>query len=163
MASKTTTSLHVLLDFDFVFKFNEKVFNLENDVSEIKQVDQYAQALSSIPAIVNRYMDNKLREAINKAIQAHNFDCREEAQAEKMEYIKLIDSTVRTIIKEEVNTQLTMILPQAISDVTTPVIKKNATESLEAADLTRYSSHPQSSYEAATTLFDFELTKILID
>ncbi|GJS50660.1 hypothetical protein Tco_0624022 [Tanacetum coccineum] len=74
MASKTTTSLHVLLDFDSVFKFNEKVFNLEKDVSKIKQVDQYAQALSSIPAIVDRYMDNKLREAINKAIQAHNFD-----------------------------------------------------------------------------------------
>ncbi|GJX19474.1 hypothetical protein Tco_0222151 [Tanacetum coccineum] len=93
---------------------------------------KYAQALSSIPAIVDRYMDNKLGEAINKAIQAHNFDCREEAQAEKKEYIELVDSTVRTIIKEEVNTQLPQILPQAISD-------------------------------AAASLSDFELTKILID
>nr|GEV27401.1 uncharacterized mitochondrial protein AtMg00810-like [Tanacetum cinerariifolium] len=38
------------------------------------------------------YMDNKLGEAINKAIQAHNFNCREEAQAEKREYIELVDS-----------------------------------------------------------------------
>ncbi|GJX50713.1 hypothetical protein Tco_0277558 [Tanacetum coccineum] len=78
------------------------VTNLEKDLSEIKQVDQYAQALSSIPAIADRYMDNKLGEAINKAIQAHNFDCREEAQAEKKEYIELVDSTVRTIITREV-------------------------------------------------------------
>nr|GEW59864.1 hypothetical protein [Tanacetum cinerariifolium] len=43
--------------------------------------------------IVDRYIDNKLGEATNKAIQAHNFDCREEAQAEKREYIELVDST----------------------------------------------------------------------
>ncbi|GKF74350.1 hypothetical protein Tco_0220682, partial [Tanacetum coccineum] len=123
----------------------------------------YAQALSSILAIVDRYMDNKLGEAINKAIQAHNFDCREEAQAEKREYIKLVDSTVRTIIKEEVNAQLPQILPQVISDVVTLVIEKNVNESVEAAVLTRSSSQPTSTYEATTSLSEFELTKILID
>ncbi|GJU45455.1 retrovirus-related pol polyprotein from transposon TNT 1-94 [Tanacetum coccineum] len=160
---EATTSLPELLDFASVFKFNERVFNLEKDVSEIKQVDQYAQALSSIPAIVDRSVDNKLGEAINKAIQAHNFDCREEAQAKKMEYIELVHSTVRTIIKEKVNAQLPQILPQAISDVATPVIEKNVTESVEAAVLTRSSSQPKSTYEAAASLFEFELTKILID
>ncbi|GJZ53630.1 hypothetical protein Tco_0608515 [Tanacetum coccineum] len=84
---ETTTSLPALPDFAFVFKFNERVFNLEKYVSEIKQVDQYAQALSSIPAIVDHYMDNKLGEAINKAILAHNSDCRQEAQDEKNAYI----------------------------------------------------------------------------
>nr|GEW13021.1 hypothetical protein [Tanacetum cinerariifolium] len=108
-------------------------------------------------------MDNKLGEVINKAIQAHNFDCREEAQAEKREYIELVDSTVRTIIKEKVNAQLPQILHQAVSDVVTSVIEKNVTESLQAAILTRSSSQPQSSYEVAATLFEFELTKILID
>nr|GEV38340.1 reverse transcriptase domain-containing protein [Tanacetum cinerariifolium] len=74
---ETTTSLPALPDFAFVFKFNERATNLEKDLLEIKQVDHYAQALSSIPAIADRYMDNKLEKAINKAIQAHNFDCRE--------------------------------------------------------------------------------------
>ncbi|GJY09280.1 hypothetical protein Tco_0377465 [Tanacetum coccineum] len=104
--SETTTSLPTLPDFASVFKFNERVFNLEKDVSEIKQVDQYAQALSSIPAIVNHYKDNKLGEAINKAILAHNLDCRQEAQDERNTYIELIDTSIRTLIKEEVNTQL---------------------------------------------------------
>ncbi|GKB82798.1 hypothetical protein Tco_0949693, partial [Tanacetum coccineum] len=93
MASDTTTSLSALPDFAYVFKFNERVTNLEKDLSEIK----------------------------------------EEAQAEKREYIELVDSM------------------------------KNVTGSLEAAVLTRSSSQPQSSYEAAATLSEFELTKILID
>ncbi|GKD24869.1 hypothetical protein Tco_1231083, partial [Tanacetum coccineum] len=86
--------------------FNDRVTNLEKDLSEIKQVDQYAQALSSIPAIVDRYMDNKLREAINKAILAHNLDCRQEAQDEKNAYIKLIDTSMRAHIKEVSNGRL---------------------------------------------------------
>nr|GEX39462.1 hypothetical protein [Tanacetum cinerariifolium] len=50
-ASETTSSLFAILYFTFVIKFNERVFNLEKDLSEIKQVDQYAQALYSIHAI----------------------------------------------------------------------------------------------------------------
>nr|GEY88929.1 zf-CCHC domain-containing protein/UBN2 domain-containing protein [Tanacetum cinerariifolium] len=111
-ASKTTTSLPVLPYFASVFKFNERVSNLEKDLSEMKKVNQYAKALSFILAIMNRYIDNKLGEAISKAIQEHNFNL-------------------------EVNTQLPQILPQAILDVTTLVIEKNITESLEVVVLTR--------------------------
>nr|GEW90248.1 hypothetical protein [Tanacetum cinerariifolium] len=38
--SETTTSLPAPLDFAYVFKFNERVSNLEKDLLEIKQVDQ---------------------------------------------------------------------------------------------------------------------------
>nr|GEV52176.1 hypothetical protein [Tanacetum cinerariifolium] len=127
---EATTSFTSLLNLASVFKVNKRVTNLEKDLSEIKQVDQYAQALSSIPAIINRYMDNKLEEAINKAIQAHNFDCREEAQAEKK-------GVYRT-------------------HVATPVIEKNVTESLEAAILIRSSSQHLSSYESYGEVFSLK-------
>ncbi|GJV24035.1 hypothetical protein Tco_1376730, partial [Tanacetum coccineum] len=107
IASEVTTAFPALPDFASVFRFNDRVTNLERDLSEIKQVDQYAQAISSIPAIVDRYMDNKLGEDIYKAIQ------------------------------EEVKTQLPHILPKAVSDFATPVIEQNVTESLEAAILAR--------------------------
>ncbi|GKB21469.1 hypothetical protein Tco_0855392 [Tanacetum coccineum] len=139
--SEATTSFPLLLDFSSVFKFNDRVTSLEKDLSKIKQVDQYAQALSSIPAIVDRYIDNKLGKAIQKAIMKHNLDCREEAQDEKRDYIELFDTLIRNILKEE----------------------KNVTESLKAAVLTRSSSQPKSTYEAATSLSEFDLTKILID
>ncbi|GJT99607.1 hypothetical protein Tco_1109946 [Tanacetum coccineum] len=143
--------------------FNRPSHQLGKDLSKIKQVDQYAQALSSIPAIVDLYMDNKLGEAINKAILAHNLDCKQEAQDEKNDSIKLVDTSMRALIKEEVNTQLPQILPQAVSDFANPVIEKNVTESVEAAVLTRSSLQPMSTYEAAASLSEFELTKILID
>ncbi|GJV39650.1 hypothetical protein Tco_1418090 [Tanacetum coccineum] len=122
-------------------KFNDRVTNLEKNLSEIKQVDQYAQALSSIPAIVDRYIDNKRGEAIQKAIMAHNLDCREEAQAKKRDYIELVDTSMRVILKE----------------------KKNVIESLEVLVLERSSSQPNSTYKVAASLSEFELTKILID
>nr|GEU98756.1 hypothetical protein [Tanacetum cinerariifolium] len=50
--SEATTSLPSLLDFSYVFRFNDRVTNLEKDLSELKQVDQYAQAISSITAIM---------------------------------------------------------------------------------------------------------------
>ncbi|GKB82808.1 hypothetical protein Tco_0949703, partial [Tanacetum coccineum] len=103
------------------------------DLSEMKQVDQHAQAISSVPAIVDRYIDNKQREAIRQAIQPHTAECREEALADSKEYIDLIDTYVRAIIKEEVNSQLPHILPQV------------------------------STYEATASLYEFELTKILMD
>nr|GFA00367.1 hypothetical protein [Tanacetum cinerariifolium]GFA37990.1 hypothetical protein [Tanacetum cinerariifolium] len=116
--------------------FNDRVTNLEKDLSEIKQVDRYAQAISLIPAIVDRYINNQLGEAIHKAIQSHNVECSKEAQAEKQEYIDNVDSTVRTIIREEVKTQLPKILPIAVSAFATP---------------------------AAASLSEFELTKILLE
>nr|GFB06303.1 hypothetical protein [Tanacetum cinerariifolium] len=68
MTFEPTTSFPTLLDFSSVFKFNERVTNLEHNLSEMKQVNQYAQALSSIPAIEDCHIDNKLGEAIQSLI-----------------------------------------------------------------------------------------------
>ncbi|GJR47467.1 hypothetical protein Tco_1315570 [Tanacetum coccineum] len=70
---------------------------------------------------------------------------------------------MRALIKEEVNTQLPQILPQAVSDFTNPVIEKNITELVEVTVLTRSSSQLTSTYEVAVSLSEFELIKILIN
>ncbi|GJS49600.1 hypothetical protein Tco_0599721 [Tanacetum coccineum] len=128
-----------------------------------EQVDQYAQAISSILAIVDRYIDNKQREAIQQAIKSHTAECREEALVDRREYIDLIDTSVRAIIKEEVSSQLPQILPQAVLEFATPMIEQNIIESIEADFLVKSSSQPKSTYEAAASLSEFELTKILMD
>ncbi|GKA68716.1 hypothetical protein Tco_0768633 [Tanacetum coccineum] len=130
---ESTTSFPALPDFSSVFKFNDRVTKLETGLSEMKQVYQYAQAISSIPAIVDRYINNKLGEAILKAIQ------------------------------EEVKTQLPQILSKAVSNFATPMIERNVIESLEAVVLARSSSQPKSTYEVAASLSEYELTKILLD
>nr|GEW62640.1 hypothetical protein [Tanacetum cinerariifolium] len=55
------------------------------------------------------------------------------------------------------------ILPKEVSNFASPVIQSMFTESLEQAILDKESSQLQSSYEAAATLTEFELKKILID
>ncbi|GJZ85280.1 hypothetical protein Tco_0650619 [Tanacetum coccineum] len=56
-----------------------------------------------------------------------------------------------------------MTVPKITSDFATPVIEKNVIESLEAAVLAMSSSQPKSTYEAAASLSEFELTKILLE
>ncbi|GJZ66778.1 hypothetical protein Tco_0630018 [Tanacetum coccineum] len=92
IASEVTTAYPALPDFTSVFRFNDRVTNLERDLSEMKQ-----------------------------------------------------------------------ILPKAVSDFSNPVIERNVTESLEATVLARSSSQPKSTYEAAASLSEYELTKILLD
>ncbi|GJW35175.1 hypothetical protein Tco_0058095 [Tanacetum coccineum] len=122
--------------------FTSKLLNLENPSLADNEIDSL--------------MDTTVR-------HEEPGNCKDEAQAEKKDYIELVDTLIRAILKEEVNTQLPQILPQAVSDFATPMIEKNVTESLEAAVLARYSSQPKYTYEAAASLLEFELTKILID
>nr|GEY64265.1 hypothetical protein [Tanacetum cinerariifolium] len=44
----TKTSIPDLANFSFVFQFNQRVSNLEKELSKLKQADQYAQLLASI-------------------------------------------------------------------------------------------------------------------
>ncbi|GJZ23089.1 hypothetical protein Tco_0560548 [Tanacetum coccineum] len=99
----------------------------------------------------------------NKRVTNLEKDLSEMKQDENNEYIGLVDTSMRTIIKKEVTTQLPQILPQAVSNFATPVIEKNVAESIEIVVLARSSSQSQSTYELVASLTEFELTKILID
>ncbi|GJZ64777.1 hypothetical protein Tco_0621473 [Tanacetum coccineum] len=66
-------------------------------------------------------------------------------------------------IKEQVKDQLPQILPQEVSNFAPPVIEKLIKESRDEVTLAKVSSQPQSTYEAASTLTEFELKKILLD
>ncbi|GJV76904.1 hypothetical protein Tco_1508488, partial [Tanacetum coccineum] len=85
------------------------------------------------------------------------------AQEEKDRYIDLVEKYIKDIIKDEVKSQLLQILPKEVSDFATPVIQSAINESLENVILAKSSSQPKSTYEAATSLTEFELKKILLD
>ncbi|GJR66710.1 hypothetical protein Tco_0012775 [Tanacetum coccineum] len=54
-------------------------------------------------------------------------------------------------------------MPQEVSNFAPPVIEKLIKESCDEVTLVKVSSQPQSTYEAASTLTEFELKKILLD
>ncbi|GJX17585.1 hypothetical protein Tco_0218417 [Tanacetum coccineum] len=113
--------------------------------------------------MVDAHLGTRLRDSIQKDLRSYTVEFKKEAQAEKERYIDLIEKSVKDIINDEVKTQLPQILPKAVSDFATPVIKSTFIESLEDAVLAKSSSQPQSTYKATTSLTELELKKILID
>ncbi|GJR67676.1 hypothetical protein Tco_0013741 [Tanacetum coccineum] len=164
---ESTTSVLVLPDFASVFQFNQRVSSLEQEVSQFKQVDNSAQIIESfksqVPALVDEHLTNRLGYAVQTAFQSYKVEFKKEAQAEQERFIEIIDKSVKEMVKDEVKSQLTKILPKKIADFATPLIESTVADSHERVVLAKSSSQPKSTYEAAATLTEFELKKILLD
>ncbi|GKF52983.1 hypothetical protein Tco_0159893, partial [Tanacetum coccineum] len=85
-------------NFASLFQFDQRVFALESKMSKFRQTSQFPEAISSIPGIVDTYLAFKMKEAVD------------------------IDSTMKEIIKEQVQAQISMIMPK---------IEKYVTESVD--------------------------------
>ncbi|GJT25217.1 hypothetical protein Tco_0895154 [Tanacetum coccineum] len=153
-STNPTVTLLEIPNFASVFKFDQRVSTLESKMSEFKQTNQFAEALSSIMGIVDTYLASKMKEATDVAIQLQTNKLREEAQADNQEFLNQVDSTMKTIIKDQVKPQVSKIMPK---------IEKYVTESLGAEVLVRSTNQPQTSYVVAASLSEFKLKKILID
>ncbi|GJU06337.1 retrovirus-related pol polyprotein from transposon TNT 1-94 [Tanacetum coccineum] len=119
------------------FGFERRVSSLETKLSELKQTNQFAEALSFISGIVDNYLASKMKDAVNMAVQRKSNKLREEAQAENDKFLKQIDSHINAIIKDQVKAQVSKIMPK---------VEKYVTESLRAEVLARSSNQPQTSY-----------------
>ncbi|GJT87630.1 hypothetical protein Tco_1069347, partial [Tanacetum coccineum] len=133
----TTTSIPALPDFSSMFGFNQIVSVLERDLSQLKQVDYSAQLLktikSQIPAMVDAQLSTRLKDSIQKAFRSYSAEFEKKAKDEKKRYIDLVEKSVKEIIKDE-----NFVLAKS-------------------------SSQLKSTYEAAASLIEFELKKILLD
>ncbi|GJZ52192.1 hypothetical protein Tco_0606707 [Tanacetum coccineum] len=104
-----------------------------------------------------------LEQDLSQVKQSYTAEFEKKAQAEKEKYIDIIKKSVKEIIKDEVKSKLPQILPKEISDFATPVIQSTINKSLKNVVLAKSSSQPQYTCEAATSLNEFELKKILLD
>ncbi|GJW37467.1 hypothetical protein Tco_0060387 [Tanacetum coccineum] len=77
--------------------------------------------------------------------------------------MNFLSESLTARIKEQVKDQLPQILPKEVSNFAPPVIEKLIKESRDEVTLAKVSSQPQSTYEASSTLTEFELKKILLD
>ncbi|GKF79130.1 hypothetical protein Tco_0234698 [Tanacetum coccineum] len=113
--------------------------------------------------MVDAQISTRLEDSIKKSFRSYTTEFEKKAKDERKRYIDLVEKSVKEIIKDEVKSQLPQILPKEISDFATPVIQSTINESLENIFLAKSSSQPQSTYEAAASLAEFELKKILLD
>ncbi|GKC09147.1 hypothetical protein Tco_1000757 [Tanacetum coccineum] len=122
-----STSLLNLLTFGSLFKFKDRVKDLEDDFSKFKQTNLFAEAVSSILGIVDQYLANKMNEAVKTAVQLQSDRLRDEAQAENEDFINTLDENMRKIIKKQVKEQV----KEQVSKIL-PKIKKLVNDQLEA-------------------------------
>ncbi|GJY30961.1 hypothetical protein Tco_0414456 [Tanacetum coccineum] len=136
MTPATTTSslLQNLPNFASLFGFDHRLKALEDNFSELKQTNQYAEALSSIPSTVDQYLAHKMQEAVDVAVQLKYDRIREE------ERVKI-----------------------GIPENYIPKVEKFVNDRLESEVLVRSSKEANSSHAVAANLSELELKKILID
>nr|GFA00651.1 hypothetical protein [Tanacetum cinerariifolium] len=131
---------------------------LEDDFSKFKQTNLFAEAVSSNPGIVDKYLANQMNEAVKATVQLQSNRLRDEAKAKNEEFINKIDKNIKKIVKEQVKLQV----KEQVSKIL-PRIKKFVNEQLEAEVLTRSSSEAKTSHVIAANLSELRLKKILID
>ncbi|GJZ21282.1 hypothetical protein Tco_0558321 [Tanacetum coccineum] len=132
--------LFTLPNFASVFQFNNRVTTLEKEVVELKKDPLHTQAI----ALVDDHLDTRLG-------------------VTRDEFMNFLSAPLTARITEQVKNQLPQILSEEVSNSPPLVIQKMVQESLENFVLAKQSSQPQSLYEAATKLTEFELKKILVD
>nr|GEZ97918.1 hypothetical protein [Tanacetum cinerariifolium] len=153
-----STLLQDLPNFSSLFRFDHRLKTLEANFSEFTQTNQFARAVSSIIGIVQRYMDQRINEAVKVAVQIQSDRLRDEAQAEKDKFLKTIDKNMQKIIKEQVKEQVKVQISNIL-----PKIEQTVNEQLEAEVLTRSSNSSKTSYAIAADLLEMELKKIVIE
>ncbi|GKA59172.1 hypothetical protein Tco_0758485 [Tanacetum coccineum] len=137
---KTTNPLSILPDFASVFRFNDRITTLEKEVAELKKDPLHPH----VTTLVDEHLDTRLGET-------------------REEFMKFLSESLTTRIKEQVKYQLPKILPKEVSNFVPPVIEELIKESRDEVTLAKVSSQPHSTFEAASTLTEFELKKILFD
>nr|GEY34065.1 hypothetical protein [Tanacetum cinerariifolium] len=111
--------------------------------------------LSEIPNFASVFkFHQRMKEAVNVVVQLQTNKLKEEAQAENQEFLNQVDSTMKTITKDQVKSQVSKMMPK---------IKKYVTKTLGAEVLVRSTTQPQTAYVDAAPLSKSELNKILID
>nr|GFA34679.1 hypothetical protein [Tanacetum cinerariifolium] len=138
--------------------FDHRLKTLKANFSEFMQTNQFAEAVSSIPMIVDRYIDHRINEAVKVVVQLQSDMLQNEAQAKNEDFINKLDENIQKIIKEQVKEQVKVQVSKIL-----PKIEKTVNEQLEAEVLTRSSNSSKTSYAVAADLSELELKKILIE
>ncbi|GJS97745.1 hypothetical protein Tco_0804713 [Tanacetum coccineum] len=82
----TTMTLLEIPNFASLFQFDQRVSALETKLSEFNQTNQFAEAVSSIPGIVDQYLASKMKEAVDVDVRLQSNKLKKEIKAENQEF-----------------------------------------------------------------------------
>nr|GEX44103.1 hypothetical protein [Tanacetum cinerariifolium] len=137
-----STILQNLLDFGSLFGFDNKLRTLEANFFEFTQTNQFARVVSAIFGILQRYMDQRMNEAVKVAVQIHSNRLRDEAQRENDEFLK---STAYAVA----------------ADLSEMELKKILTEKMEGNKSIQHLDEQTNLYKALVEAYESD--KIILD
>nr|GEZ08995.1 uncharacterized mitochondrial protein AtMg00810-like [Tanacetum cinerariifolium] len=160
VSTAPSTLLQDLPNFGSLFEFDHRLKTLKANLSEFMQTNQYAIAVSSIFGIVQRYMDQRLNEAVKVAVQIKSARLWCKAQAENDEFLKTIDENMQKIIKEQVKEQFKTSYAVA-ADLSEMELKKILIGKIEGNKSIHRSNEQRNLYKALIEAYESD--KIILD
>nr|GEV66003.1 hypothetical protein [Tanacetum cinerariifolium] len=133
---------------------------LSNVRLEVEEKSKFAGAISSIHKIVQRYMDQQMNETVKVAAQIQSDRLRDEAQAEKEEFLKNLDENIQKIIKEQVKEQVKTSYAMAV-DLSEMELKKILIKKMESNKSIHRSDEERNLYKALVKAYESD--KIILD
>ncbi|GJV88802.1 hypothetical protein Tco_1532740 [Tanacetum coccineum] len=151
-----------LVDVPVSTNFEDRVKALEDDFSEFKQTNQFNVVVSSIPGIVDKYLANKMNEAIKTAVQLQSDRLRDEAQAKNEDFINKLDDNIKKIIKEQVKAQVKEQTSHAVSaNLSELELKKIIIDKMESNKSIHRSDQQKTLYKALVEAYESD--KLILD
>ncbi|GKB62303.1 hypothetical protein Tco_0918489 [Tanacetum coccineum] len=130
------------------------VKSLENDFSEFKQTNLFAEAVSSIPGIVDKYLANQMNEAVKAPVQLQSDRLREEAQDENQDFINKIYENIKKNIKEQVKVQVKEQVSMILLRIDKSVNEQLKAEVLICSSNKAKTSHAKTLYKALVDAYE---------
>nr|GEV22731.1 hypothetical protein [Tanacetum cinerariifolium] len=159
-ATAPSTYLQDLPNFGSLFGFDHRLMTLKSKFSEFIQTNQFAKSVSSIPSIVDRYIDHRMKEAVKVAVQLQSDKLRGEAEADNEDFLNKLDENIQKIIKEQVKDQVKTSYDVA-GDLSELVLKKILIEKIESNKSIHRSDEQRNLYKALVDAY--ECNKIILD
>nr|GEU52742.1 hypothetical protein [Tanacetum cinerariifolium] len=118
------------------------------------------QDLPNFGSIVQRYIDQRMNEAVKVAIKIQSDRLRDEAQADNKEFLKNLDENIQKIIKEQVKEQVKTSYAVA-ADLSEIELKKILIEKIEGNKSIHRSNEQRNLYKALVEAYKSD--KIILD
>nr|GEX46264.1 hypothetical protein [Tanacetum cinerariifolium] len=159
-----STFLQDLLNFGSLFGFDHHLKTLKANFSEFVQTNQFAGAVSSIPRIVERYMDQRMNEAVKNIQKIIKEQVKEHVKVQVSKILLKIKKTVNEQLEAKVLTRSSNSSKTSYAvaaDLTEMELKKILIEKMESNKSIHQSDEQRNLYKALVDAY--ECDKIILD
>nr|GEU62212.1 hypothetical protein [Tanacetum cinerariifolium] len=160
LTTAPSTLLQDLPNFSLLFRFDHLLKTLEANFSEFMQINQFAGAISSIPGIIQRYMDQRM----NKAVKIIKEQVKVQVKVQVSKILPKIEQTVNEQLEAKVLTRSSNSSKTSYAvaaNLSEMELKKILIEKMEGNKSIHRSNEQKNLYKALVEVYESD--KIILD